>query len=344
MIKHLLFLAMTFCCELTLAVEREAPTITVTCKRLLSSGPVITDEVSEALRLFPNETGSAYQTINNQGGKINSNNNDPIAILPFEFLANTFIVIEPSVAGSRHRFLLDTGAGFDAVSTGLCRKLDCTTSGKLTGKRMRGDEITLDLTQVESLEFAGISKTSWEVGITNLFDEIPPELGRLDGALSLKFFSNQAFTINFPKRQILIESLRSLEKRAKDGNVVPAKLYSQLPKTLGIFLAVNAFGETGSFEVDTGNMVTILPQKHLKRLKVDLKSSQTKVIKNEKMDRVYAVVNGNVALKDALQVTQANPKICFEDIIYDGVIGVDFFKDKIVTFDIPNSRVIFSND
>ncbi len=264
--------------------------------------------------------------------------------MPFEFLANTFVVVEPSIANTgRHRFILDTGAGFDAISSSLCKKLNCKFSGKLTGKRMRGDEITLDLTTVGSLELAGIKKGSWEVGVTTLFNEIPAELGKLEGALSLKFFANQAFTIDFPSKQILIESTGSLEKRVKNGNVVNAKLYSQLPKTLGIFLTVNAFGEPGSFEVDTGNMVTILPQKHLKRLQIDLKDAGTKVIKNKQMNRVYATVDGNVELEAAPMINQTNPKICFEDVIYDGVIGVDFFKDKIVTFDIPNSRVIFSS-
>lgn len=288
---------------------------------------------------------SACQTTRNNGGPINPRADDePLAVVPFEFLANTFVVVQPSIAGvGQQRFLLDTGAGFDALSSSLCKALKCKTTGKLTGKRMRGDEITLDLTHVESLEFAGIRKTNWEVGVTSVFDEIPPELGKLSGALSLKFFADHAFTIDFPKRLIAIESASSLERRVKEGHAVEARLYSQKPETLGIFLNIKAFGELGSFEVDTGNMVTILPQKHLKRLKIDLKSSTTKVIKNAQMNRVYSIVEGEVGVEKAPQINQANPKICFEDVIYDGVIGIDFFKDKIVTFDIPNSRIIFSS-
>jgi hypothetical protein len=270
-------------------------------------------------------------------------NDQPIAILPFEFLKDTFVVVEPSIGkfGS-HRFLLDTGAGFDAISNSLCKKIGCKTHGTLTGKRMRGDEITLALTNVESVEFAGIRKSAWEMGVTNLFDEIPPELGKLDGAISLRFFADQAFTIDFPKKQLVIESMASLKNRVERGTVVDARLYSQLPKTLGVFLSVDAFGETGSFEVDTGNLTTILPQKHLKRLQIDLNSPETKVIRNKQMNRVYSKVEGKVNLSEASEIVQTDPQICFEDIIYDGVIGIDFFKDKVVTFDVPAKRVIFS--
>ncbi len=248
---------------------------------------------------------SVCQTPTNQVDQF-SPKNEPLAVYPFEFLANTLIVVEPSIAADRPRFLLDTGAGFDVISSNLCQKLGFSKLGKITGKRMRGDEVTLDLTHLETLEFAGVKKTNWAVGVTNLFNEIPAVLGKIDGALSLKFFVDHSFTIDFPKRQILMES-------------------------------------TGSFEVDTGNMTTILPKMHLKRLKIDLDSAQTKVIKNENMDRVYSVVNGKIGLENAPKVTQENPKICSENVIYDGVIGGDFLKDKIVTFDVPNARVIFSN-
>ena len=32
----------------------------------------------------------------------------------------------------------------------------------------------------------------------------------------------------------------------------------------------------------------------------------------------------------------------FQDIIYDGVIGNDFFKGQVVTYDLANSRIIIA--
>lgn len=287
---------------------------------------------------------SACQSIKKNSGEHHQASSDaPINIVQFEFLENTFVVINASTSDkSSHRFLLDTGSGFDVISNSLCKKLNCKTSGKLTGKRMRGDEATIDLTTLDAIEFAGVKNKSWQVGVTKLFDEIPPSLGKLEGALSLKFFSEQPFTIDFPKKSIIIESSKSLEKRIKQGEIAEARRYSQLPQTLGFFLDMDAFGIEGSFEVDTGNLVTILPKTHLKHLSGALKSPNSNVKKGAQASRVCTLVFGKIVVKGQPMVGQQNPQVCFEDIIYDGVIGVDFFKDKVVTFDMSNSRIIFA--
>lgn len=268
--------------------------------------------------------------------------NNKRAIHNFEFLANTFVVVKVSVEDiGTFRFLLDTGAGLDVISTRLCKKLNCKEHGSFTGKRMRGEEVTIGLTKLKSLKFENFERKDWEVGTTNLFDEIPKELGPLDGALSLKFFQDHAFTLDFPNKKVIVESVNSLKTRYEQGTSVAVTPFSQKPKALVYLLDMNNFGEKGAFEVDTGNLTTILPKKHLKRLNIDLKAPNVKIVKNKQMDRVYSKANGEINVFNASRVTQINPLICFQDIIYDGVIGVDFFKNKVATFDLLNSKIVF---
>lgn len=268
--------------------------------------------------------------------------------LPIEIIANSLILIPVTVNGSlKRRFLLDSGAGIEAISQRLCDQIGCKPTSAIQGKRMSGEEVNLPTTML-SLDVGGSSQET-EAGITNIFDNLPKELGEIDGAISLKYFKNQAFTLDLKNKIVTIESEESLKERAKQADVVPAIIKKQTPKTLGLFLGVKLFGNsTRQFEVDTGNSITILPLSRAKEFGVSEEDKDVKVVegKNETghpFKRVYKTLQGKIEISGTAGLSQENPKICFENIIYDGVIGIDFLNSFVITFDIQNKRLLISS-
>lgn len=49
-----------------------------------------------------------------------------------------------------------------------------------------------------------------------------------------------------------------------------------------------------------------------------------------------------LSLQASPQATLKNPHISFSDIIYDCVVGVDFWSGKSLTFDLPDSQLLVS--
>ena len=58
--------------------------------------------------------------------------------------------------------------------------------------------------------------------------------------------------------------------------------------------------------------------------------------------RYRAPVSGTVCTESQHDLFQAAPEVMFQEIIYDGLVGVDFLKRFAVTFNIAGSELIFS--
>jgi len=56
--------------------------------------------------------------------------------------------------------------------------------------------------------------------------------------------------------------------------------------------------------------------------------------------RHYATIDGTVQLADAPPTAQGAPRVMFQDIIYDGLIGTDYLGRYRVTYDIAGGRLV----
>src|SRR5438309_904311 len=75
------------------------------------------------------------------------------------------------------------------------------TGRSFTGKRMSGQEVTLPLAVVPSLDFAGIVRPRCEVGLFDM-SGFPDALAHVDGFLSLSFLSEVPFTVDYGRKVI----------------------------------------------------------------------------------------------------------------------------------------------
>ena len=260
----------------------------------------------------------------------------------FQILAGALIVVPVELANSRKaRFALDTGAGLDVISKRLAAELSLSVEGSFTGKRMTGEEITVELTKVPSLSFAGSEKTDYLVGVTDIFDKLPKELGSVDGALSMRFFAETQLKIDFP------QSIVEVAPKAMDGYVVPLKKIRQQDLSLGLLAPITIDGRYGGdFEVDTGTTTTIVPLKAMERLGLSKEDKSLRKVEgvNETgvpFQRFYGKAKAVYASGQSETMVSDSP-ICFEEVIYDGVIGIEYLKNFSVIFDLPNSQMLLA--
>ena len=260
--------------------------------------------------------------------------------VPFEILAGALIVVPVQLAnGMKARFALDTGAGLDVVSAKIAKELSLPTEGSFTGHRMTGEEMTVELTKVPQLSFAGKEVSGHLVGITDIFDKLPKELGSVDGALSMRFFADCPFMIDFQ------ESVVVLNPTPNGGHSVPLKITREQDLALGLLAPITIDGlYSGDFEVDTGTTTTIAPFRAMEPLGFSQCDKNLRSVEgvNETgvpFKRFYGQVKGVYASGKSETIVR-NSQICFEEILYDGVIGIDYLKSFSVVFDISNSQMI----
>ncbi len=248
---------------------------------------------------------------------------------PLEIVGNQLILLEAEVAGRAARMALDTGAGIDLLSASLARELGLAATGAFTGERMTGEEITCDLVSGPPLRVGGFEHTPDVVGVHGLFDNLPPQLGRVDGAVSLRFFAEQPFTIDYAASQLRLGALA--------GDSVPMQLQQEGGLAMSGFVTARLDDRLdGRFLVDTGASLSVVEMKTMERL--DVLHGDVHEGTNETGWRYHRIVAPIESLAVGRTVHE-RPKICFESIRHDGVIGNDFLKRASVGFDVAACRM-----
>lgn len=257
--------------------------------------------------------------------------------------------IKANVSGKDVLFIFDTGIGVNIISKALCLELGCQISGSVTGKRMTGQEVTVPMTKVQSLEVAGIKSLDVDMGVLDFNGFLPAEneFENVHGYLSLNFFENQAFTVDYTKNLLVIEDHQSLNERLEKGEIIPISKKRQ-GAALTINMPIKAqINKTLDMQLDLGTNIMTINDEYIDDFekyfdKDSLKKESMTDETGHNRNRVYVKLNGKIAPPDTTKHAQNDPTVMFQKIIYDGVIGNDYFKGKIVTYDLANSRLILN--
>lgn len=244
-------------------------------------------------------------------------------------------------------FILDTGIGITMISQKLCEQIQCKKDGKYTGQRMSGQKVTLPLSQISSLEVAGYKQKEVTVGIFDI-NELGKEFADVSGFISLNFFENEPFTIDYKNNTVILETSKSLAKRKKEGRAIPI-MFDRQGIALGIFMMMNIpNGKPARMEVDTGSDSLILNNTYMEQLGFQPSDSRLKRVEgkdetNHKFVRYFGQMEGEITpVKGGDKQKQKNPNIMFQNIIYDGLVGHDYFKNFIVTYNLPSAQIIIA--
>ena len=289
-------------------------------------------------------TAAALVAFGCSSSKIRENSVNEKALtgsVPLEYVGHA-IVVPVLVNGTMPaKFILDTGIGLNLISESLCKRLKCKTSGNYTGKRMSGQAVTVALSTLSSLSIASHSRENVKVGVfPDLFDSI-------DGFISLEFLDSVPFTIDYSHGRVVIEDAESLAARNAKGKSIPVRI-DRDHSTVGLFMEIEVpGGPPATVEIDTGSDSLILHERYMRRL--GIKPSRKNVKRVEGKDetgysyvRYFSEFSGSIQPVGAPEMKQENPKVMFQKIIYDGLVGHSFFKNFVVTYDLPNSRMILS--
>lgn len=237
--------------------------------------------------------------------------------------------------------ILDTGAGLDVLAPSQIRRAGGKPLGVVTGHRMTGERLDIQLWEVPKLQVGPLITTAAVVGSWDALDSFG-----LDGIISLHEFREQPFTIDFKSGTVTFESASSLARRRAAGRVSPLLLDDLRGRALTAFAAFRFGDEVGQCELDTGTQATRANIRFLAALGID--SADASVTKRSfksvtgAMENQYVATVPRVALADAPSIDVIDSKVTFSDIIYDCVIGTSFWRGRVLTFDIVGRELIVS--
>lgn len=263
--------------------------------------------------------------------------------IPFTVSSDTGLLMIPvSVGGDQTTpFVLDTGSGVSVLSQSLVDKLGGKATGRFTGFRLTGERIDLRLFTIPELRIGPVLQRNALVAGWDGMDKF-----HLAGMISLNFFRDHPFTLDFRSHQLVVETAAGLAVRQRHGSIVRVQMDDMRGISIDLFAPFQLDGHAAQCEVDTGSTGYVFASRYMSMLGLTAHSSgvqesdHTSILgKNEVRYRASA---SSLWLDDTQIGTEDKPSILFEDIIYDCNVGIDFWRNRVVTFDIPHREMVIA--
>jgi hypothetical protein len=234
------------------------------------------------------------------------------------------LTMRAEVNGHEGLFQFDTGGGESIISPDFAKTIGCTPWGRITGFRMTGER--LDFQRCDNLHFktAGVLLKAPTVGVLDIMNLLPKDAPHLDGSLGLDIFAGRTITFDESGKTLTIESVDSFKDRIRNAKEVPIRLVRDAE---GIALTVDVAVPTSHgmawMEMDSGNGGGVLviakylaDQFHLDPNKKDPQSTK------------FEIAGGIPVEGQAITL----------DLIKDGNIGAQFFRNWVLTVDLASGR------
>ena len=254
------------------------------------------------------------------------------------------MMVSVSINDTVGTFILDTGAGIHVVTPRFLRRISPRPihAGFFTGFRHDGDRLDTELFQAKSLNIGGQVQVDPVVGL------YPPlEQWGIDGLVSMKFFEERAFTIECARKQIRFESDSSLAAIEDRAELIHMVLHADRGVMLDLFVRLivqDSIQILAEFDTGAGFETVLIHPLYLGRLGIDsaqvsaeMKSGQLGVA--TRMTVRAPVSSLEFAGSTATRATHV-PVVFKEGLIYEGLIGSESFREKRLTIDIPNRRML----
>jgi hypothetical protein len=171
----------------------------------------------------------------------------------------------------------------------------------------------------------------------------------IEGLISLTAFRTTPVTVDYPVGTLIVEDEASLTARADHGQPVSIDVERDGPYSTDIFLALDLpRGPLIKVSVDTGSDSLTLNAALAEQAGIGLHAPTTR--KHDGRDetgnqftRYFATLAGDISLTGAPSFRQPNPEVMLQEIIYDGLIGDQFLRNFVTTYDLARSRMIFAH-
>lgn len=238
-----------------------------------------------------------------------------IRLLPWR----TRWVLEAEVAGTRRKYLLDTGAGITLFSLATAAAAKCEPWGRITGYNMMGNRGDGPHCDDITFEVGGLALTAPLVGLIDMAAHNPRD-AELDGIVGLNLFEGRTITLDFAAGTLVVETDLSRAARVAAMRALPIRLKREVDgRALAVMAAVPSTKGTLWMELDSGNGGTVLVSKPVAAL-VGLDPAR-----QDKQSADFPVSG------DARATT---PDAFAPDMIMDGNLGMPFLRNWVITLDL----------
>jgi aspartyl protease len=264
---------------------------------------------------------------------------------PFTYLSH-LVTLPVRVGDVEARFVLDTGIGPTILTGAVARRVGCVPNGEtFTGRRMSGQQVGVPLAEAPSIALGSYVRDGHVVGVLDTTG-FPDAFAAIDGFLSLAFFEERAFTVDYEHRLVVVETPETLAERVVQGVAVPVRLERRGP-ALDAFLHLTVPGLGPiEVEVDMGSDSLILDTRHAPAVGVRLDDPTVRRVEGQDETghaylRCFTRLDRTIHVTGEPSVALDEPDVMFQEIIYDGLIGHAFLGRFTVTYDMPGARMIF---
>jgi predicted aspartyl protease len=280
-------------------------------------------------------------------------NKPEVVEVPFTFERSRVIVLVKVNGKGSYNMLLDTGAEQSAVDLSTAKelglKLNPIGGGKVvaTGKK----ENILFLTKLPQIEVGNLAAKDL-LAVATDFSRISQRVGiPVNGVLRYNFLKNRVVQFDYPKRVVRFYSVSPFstsEQPSIGGRMArPFRFYGgdKFPVIDDVY--VN--GKKIKAELDTGHSgVPALTAAAIKRLGLEAEAQACEPETSEgalgtsvnRKCKLKTLTVGTVTV-DSPTVSFRAPNSSLDKAPFEGLLGNDFFKDFVVTFDYRSMTAAF---
>jgi hypothetical protein len=206
--------------------------------------------------------------------------------------------------------------------------------------------VTVPLAVAPSLSFAGSTSEDVEVGVLDM-SGFPTALDHVAGFLSLAFFADRAFSVDYPGGTVIVETTETLAERYAAGVALDVAVERDGPALTVLLPMAIPGGHSVSVEVDMGSDALILDERFAAMTGTALGGKGVRRVEGTDETghpyvRTFTRLPGAIHPRDAPQLSQREPEVMFQRIIHDGLVGAAFLRRFIVTFDVPGARLVLT--
>jgi hypothetical protein len=202
------------------------------------------------------------------------------------------------------------------------------------GRRMSGQLVEAPLVRLPGLAVGDYAVEGHVAVSVDLGDGF-------DGILGPAYFADRIVTTDPAAGTFTVHE----QDQAVEGIEVPVDVHRDGPSVVPFAELVLPSGRTILAEIDTGSDRLILDSRFMAECGLEVGGPGVSV--REGVDetgqahvRYDATLAGAVHLKAAPETTQEAPRVIFQDIIHDGLVGSDFLYRYRFSFDLRGERMV----
>lgn len=252
-----------------------------------------------------------------------------------------FVRIPVRVGQRECWFLFDSGIGLTVINPSLAESVGMTgITETFTGRRMSGQDVSAALVRMPEVSLGGFTIGDHVAGVVDMGTT---ESGSsFDGILGLDFFADERVTIDPANQQLTVGDCAP-----ERGIVVPVEVRRDKGSVVMFAPLELPSGRVVTMEVDSGSGALILDDRYMPDCQVasnDRRIDELQGIDEtgQSFTRRFITIDGSVQVPGEPLTTQRAPRVMFQQIIHDGLIGTEFLDRFCYSFDVPREQLVLA--